>query len=128
MEIFSTALGAVGVLFALSKKDQKMLAELLGSMGIVAILSANPIMGILVIGTAVYAYKKKKIELDKSAFSKSAATSTFAMTLFGVLELPILFKLIPSSARFSLDTLVLLDCCLKLRHYDCLSFRQSFRF
>ena len=94
MEILSTALGAVGVLFALKKKDQKMLAELLGNMGIVSILSANPIMGIFVIGTAGYAYKKKKMEFDKVAFSKAALMSTFAAALFGVLGLPVLFNLI----------------------------------
>ena len=60
MEILSTALGAVGVLFALKKEDQKMLAKILGSMSIVSILSANPIMGIFVIGAAGYAFKKKK--------------------------------------------------------------------
>ena len=51
-------------------------------------------MGIFVIGTACYAYKKKSMEFDKKVFSKSALASTFAVSLFGVLQLPILFELL----------------------------------
>lgn len=94
MEILSTSLGAVGVLFALKKKDQKVLAELLGSMGISSILSANPIMGIFVIATAGYAYKIKSMEFDKIEFGKSVLLSISATALFGALGIPILFKLI----------------------------------
>ena len=94
IEVLSTALGTVGVLFALKKKDQEMLAELLGSMGIVSILSANPIMGIFVIGAAGYAYKKKNMGFDRVAFGKSTIMSIFTVALFGVLGLPILFELI----------------------------------
>ena len=94
MEIFSATLGAVVMLFALKKKDHKVLAEILGSMGINSIISANPIMGILVICTAGYAYKKKQMKFDKVAFGKSAVMSVVCTALFGVLGLPLLFKFI----------------------------------
>lgn len=94
LEILSMGLGAVAVLFALKKEDQKKLAEILGSMGIISIISSNPLMGIFVIATAGYAYKRKRMEIDKVTFSKSTAVSTFAAALFAALGLPILFELI----------------------------------
>ena len=94
MEIFSTALGAVGVVFALKKEDQEGLAEILGSMGIISILSANPVMGILVIGTTGYAYNKKNMEMDKKALVKSATITTVSVALFSILGLPFLLELI----------------------------------
>ncbi len=63
-------------------------------MGIISILSANPIMGIFVIGTSAFAYTKKKMELDKSSFAKSAIVTTSSMALFSVLGMPILFELV----------------------------------
>lgn len=107
-EILSVALGAVAVVFALKKKDQKKLAEILGSMSIISIISANPVMGIFIIATACYAYKRKSMEFDKVAFSKSAAVSVFSMALFGVLGLPVLLQLtivIVASALFKAQVL-----------------------
>ena len=93
-ELLSTGLGAVGVLFALKKADQEKLAELLGSMGIVSILSANPIMGLFVIGTSAFAYSKKKMEFDKKSFAKSTIVTSTSMALFSILGMPILFELV----------------------------------
>lgn len=93
-ELLATGLGAVSVIFALKKDDQEKLADLLGSMGIVSILSANPLMGIFVIGTSAFAYSKKKMEFDKSAFTKSAIITSSSMALFSILGMPILFELV----------------------------------
>jgi hypothetical protein len=78
-ELLSSGLEVVSVIFAQKREDQEKLAELLGSMGIVSILSANPIMGILVIGTSAFAYSKKKMEFDKKAFGKSAVLAGTSM-------------------------------------------------
>lgn len=94
MEILSTGLGAVSVVFAFKREDQEKLAEILGRMGIISILSANPIMGIFVIATSAFAYQKKKMEFDKTAFSKSAIVTTTSMALFGALGMHILAELI----------------------------------
>lgn len=94
MEILSTALGAVSVVFALKREDQEKLAEILGSMGIISILSANPIMGVFVISTSAFAYQKKKMEFDKEAFTKSAIVTSSSMALFSILGMPILAELI----------------------------------
>jgi hypothetical protein len=93
-ELLSSGLGVVSIIFALKREDQEKLAELLGSMGIVSILSANPIMGILVIGTSAFAYTKKKMEFDKKAFGKSAVLAGTSMALFSILGMPILFELV----------------------------------
>jgi hypothetical protein len=41
-EILAAGLGAVGILFALQHDDLERLSELLGTMGIISIISANP--------------------------------------------------------------------------------------
>ena len=93
-ELLSTSLGAVSIIFVLKNEDQEKLAELLGSMGIISILSANPIMGLFVISTSAFAYTKKKMEFDKSAFGKSAAVTATSMAMFNTLGLPIVLELV----------------------------------
>ena len=93
-ELLSTGLGVGAVMFALKKEDEEKLAELLGSMGILSILSANPLMGLAVVAVSVFAYKKKKMEFDGVAFAKSGVVATSSIALFGILGLPILFELV----------------------------------
>ena len=45
LEIFSAGISAVAVVYYLDKGQVDELSELLGSMGIVSIVSANPILG-----------------------------------------------------------------------------------
>lgn len=92
-EVFSSSLGAVALLFALNKKDQIKLAEMLGSIGITSIISANPIMGVLVILMAGYAYFVKKHEFEKMAFAKGATLATVSAIIFATLGFPIIFEL-----------------------------------
>lgn len=93
-ELLATGLGAVSVIFALKKEDQESLAEILGNMGIISILSANPIMGFFVIAISAFAYIEKKMEFDKKAFTKSAIATSSSVALFGILGFPILFEFI----------------------------------
>jgi len=90
-EILSTSLGLVGALFFLKKDDHKKLSEILGSMGIVSIVSANPLMGLSVIVTTAYAYKKKKI--DGKEAMKGAGYAGISLAIFNLLGLPILIEL-----------------------------------
>lgn len=92
MEVFSTTLGAVAVVFVLKKDDQKRLAEILGSMGVVSITSANPIMGIVVTAVGAYAYVKEKKKIDKKAMATSASLAATSAVIFGALGLPILLE------------------------------------
>jgi len=93
-EIFSSALGVVAALFFLKKDDINKVSEILGSMGILAILSANVFMGIAVIVQTVYAYTVKKKQLDKKEALKGVSYSAITYAIFSVLGFPILIELI----------------------------------
>jgi len=94
LEIFGTAMGVIGVALALKTKDKEKLAEILGSMGIVAMVSANPIMGICTMATTAYAYKVKKTEFDKKSMFKGGATASISYAILAVLGLPFLIELV----------------------------------
>ena len=93
-EVLSTGLGAVGILLCLSKDDQRKLSEILGAMGITAIISANPLMGLMVVAVTGYSYFKKKRKLEGKALAKGAAVAGVSAGLFAVLGLPILVELV----------------------------------
>ena len=93
-EIFSSVLGVVAALFFLKKDDINKVSEILGSMGILAILSANVFMGIAVVVQTVYAYTVKKKQLDKKEALKGASYSAITYAIFSVLGFPILIELI----------------------------------
>jgi len=94
LELFGSTLGGVAAFFALNDEDTKRLSEILGSMGIVSVISANPIMGMVMVIVGGYAYFKKKKEFNKDSLLKGAFTSGVAMTLFAVLGFPILIEII----------------------------------
>lgn len=94
LEILGTAMGVVGVALAFSKKDKEKLSELLGSMGIISILSANPLMGVFTIASTAYSYKVKKQKLDKKSLLQGGATSGVTALILGALGLPFIFELI----------------------------------
>lgn len=92
-EVIGSGIGAVAFIFALNKKDQKKLAEILGSMGVTTIASANPIMAIIIVFLAGYAYFIKKHKLEKEAFVKGASIASVSVIIFTVLGLPMLVEL-----------------------------------
>ncbi len=94
LEILGTSIGVLGAALALKKEDNKKLSEILGSMGIVSILSANPLMGICTVATTAYAYKKNKQKIDKTSFLKGGASSGAAALIVGALGLPFLIELV----------------------------------
>ena len=90
-EILSTSLGLAGAIFFLRKEDQKKVSEILGQMGIISIITANPLMGLSVIALTVFAYKKKQI--DGKETIKGAGYAAISLALFKFLGLPILIEL-----------------------------------
>ena len=90
-EILSTSLGFIGVIFLLKKDNQEKLSEILGSMGIISIITANPLMGIAVIATTAYAYKNKKINTEDAI--KGAGQAGISLAIFNLLGLPMLIEL-----------------------------------
>ena len=93
-EVLAAGLGSVAVIFALSSEDKRKLSEILGSMGIISIISANPIMGLAVIATTAYAYFVKKRELDGKALLAGGIVGGVSLTIFAVLGLPLLVELV----------------------------------
>ena len=94
MEIVSVGIGAVSVFFCLNSQDKKRLSEIIASMGVVSIASANPIMAVFVIGISAYAYTVKKTKLEPSAFLKSASVSIVSCALFTILSMNIFLELL----------------------------------
>jgi len=94
MEIFSTSLGAVGILFCLKKDDQEKLSGILGAMGIQSIISANPIMGIFTIAVVGYAYFVKKTNLDAKAAMQTGTVAAVSAALFTIMGFPILVEFV----------------------------------
>lgn len=93
-EVFSTALGLVGAMFFLKKDDMEKVSEILGSMGIISILSGNVLMGIAVIVQTVYAYVFKKEKIDNKKAVQGAGYSIMSYFIFTILGLPILIELV----------------------------------
>ncbi len=93
-ELLASGLGAVALVFAFDADDKKKLSEILGSMGIISILSANPIMGLAVIATSAYAYFIKKRELDGRTFVSGGVIGAVSLGVFAVLGLPLLVELV----------------------------------
>ncbi|MFW5795240.1 MAG: hypothetical protein ACOCV1_07120, partial [Bacillota bacterium] len=94
IEIFSSTLSIAAVVFALKKEDMESLAELLGTAGVISLISANPIMGMLMILTAAYAYIKKKKEFKSREFGVGVFTSTVSMAIFSILGLSVFLEFI----------------------------------
>ena len=92
-EILSTGLGTVSMIYFLSKDDTKKLSEILGAMGIISIISANPLMGMAVILCTAYSFlvKKNKIQLKKVIVG--AGMAGISAAIFAVLGLPVLIEL-----------------------------------
>jgi len=93
-EILSTSLGIVGALFFLKKKDMERLSQILGSMGIISILSMNPLMGISVVFLTAYSYYRTKERIDMKNLTRGAVSSGVAWMIFSILGLPIIMELI----------------------------------
>ena len=93
-EVFSTVLGVTGIIFSFKKNDMKKLAEILGSTGIISLLSANLLLGILTIIIASYAYFIKKKEFKAKEFNNGIVLSTTSMAIFALLGISVFFEFI----------------------------------
>ncbi|MFC1588271.1 hypothetical protein ACFL54_08170 [Planctomycetota bacterium] len=91
-EILSTSLSSASALFFLSKNDVKRLSEILGSMGILTVIGANPLMGIAVVFCTAYSYFIKKHQLDKKELAKGATLAGVSAAIFSVLGMPVLIE------------------------------------
>ena len=70
------------------------MSEIFGSIGIICIITANPLMGISVIICTAYSYVVKKEKIDNKKAIKGAGYSAVSCIIFAALGLPILVELI----------------------------------
>ena len=101
-ELFSTVLGAAGSIFFLKKGDMKKVSEILGSMGIISILTANKLMGVVVVVQTVWAYVVKKKKLNSYNTIRGAGLSVISWAVFSILGLPILIEVVIVVAIYKL--------------------------
>jgi hypothetical protein len=102
-ELLSAGLGAVGLVFVLQKGDLEQLSELLGSMGITAVLSSNPLLGLCVVASTGYAYWQAKrdggaLSVDRLAAVRGAALAGSSAAVFSVMAGPLVLKLVVAIA------------------------------
>jgi len=93
-EILASTLGVVGAVFFLKKEDYKKLSELLGSMSILSILAANPLMGISVIVITTYTYYTKKKKINVKSASRGIIKSMITWIIFSIIGLPVLISIV----------------------------------
>lgn len=93
METLSAALGVVGVLFCFQKRDKGRLGEILGAMGILSIMAANPIMGIATVASTAYAYWKHG-SVDTARAVRGGGMAAISVVLFSVMALPLVVELV----------------------------------
>lgn len=92
-EVLSVGIAAAAVIFALNSDDQKKLAEILGSIGITSILSANPLAGIFVVLISGYAYYAKDKEFHGGEAAKGAALAGLSFAIFSFFGMHLLIEL-----------------------------------
>ena len=109
MEILSSSLGMVGALLCLRNEDEQQLSKYLASMGITSVISANPLMGIMIIATTAYGYAVKKMEIQKTTVLKSSVSTCLSMSLFTILGFPLFLNLVVVGVISHLVTSYVLD-------------------
>ncbi|MEW6684549.1 MAG: hypothetical protein AB1451_16780 [Nitrospirota bacterium] len=85
------------------------LAEILSSMGIISILSANPLLGFAAIGSAAYAYVIREHEINPTGAVRGGVLAATSMGLFAVLGFPVLIELVVVVAASGLLRSYVLD-------------------
>lgn len=93
MELIAAELGVLGVLFALTDDDLERLSEVIGAMGMTAVVAANPILGMITIATTAYAYWRHEKVTGRSA-TKGGAIAGVSAVIFLTLGLPVLVELV----------------------------------
>lgn len=92
-EIIGASVGIATLFFGLNNNDKKKIAEVIGSMGITSIASANPIMAVALVFITAYVVFIRKHEIDKKSLAKGALISTISVTIFSILGFPLLIEL-----------------------------------
>lgn len=93
MELVASEIAVIGAIFALSDDDLERLSELLGAMGVNAIVAANPIMGMLTIASTAYAYWRYETVAGTQVVKGGSLAGVSAL-VFVSLGAPVLVELV----------------------------------
>ena len=93
-EIFTSSLGIVCSVFAIKNNDRVKLEEILGSMSILSILTANPLMGVAVIVITCYEYTLKKKALDFKNITTGIFKSSLGLFIISLLGVNLIVHLV----------------------------------
>lgn len=93
LEIVSSTMSIVGVIFLLNKNDMEKLSMLLGNIGVVSVASANPLLAIVGIVTIAYAIFKGK-QLNWKQGLKGFGGASIALIMFHTLPFPLLLTFV----------------------------------
>ncbi len=91
LKVASVSIGLAAILYHLNQQNYDQLGEILGSIGIVAVASANLLLGIIAI--AFTAYVIKTGTLKTNSVIKGASITTLGFALFSMMSAPVLIKL-----------------------------------
>ncbi|MCY4262559.1 MAG: hypothetical protein OXC97_04495 [Candidatus Dadabacteria bacterium] len=91
-EILSAGISAAAVIYYLDKDQVEELSELLGSMGIVSIVSANPILAMVLISAVAYALATE-VEIKGKEVTEGAVKSSIISGVFVLLPSVFLVEL-----------------------------------
>ncbi|MCY4047122.1 MAG: hypothetical protein OXF42_03305 [Candidatus Dadabacteria bacterium] len=92
LEVVAAGLSAFAVIYHLDNNDLQKASQILGGMAITSIVSANPLMGLVVIGSVAYMVKTGK-KVDKGKWLKGAGLSGAAFAGFALLSAPLLLEI-----------------------------------
>ena len=92
LEILSAGISAAAVVYYLDKGQVDKLSELLGSMGIVSIVSANPILAMVVISSVAYALATG-VDIEGKGAAEGAVKSAIISGVFVLLPSVFLVEL-----------------------------------
>lgn len=94
MEVLTSTLVAGAAIFALKENDIAHLSELLGSSSVIALLSANLMMGITAVLIFVGAFAMKHNRISKKDLLKGGLIALVSTSIFILLDMPFIMHLV----------------------------------
>lgn len=92
LELLSAGVAAAAVVYYLDKEQEDKLSELIGSMGIVSITSANPILGLVMVASLAYALATG-VDIGEKDVAEGAVKSAVISGVFVLLPTAFLVEL-----------------------------------
>lgn len=95
-DLISATIAAVGTVLAFRGENLAHFSELVGSLGVSTIASANPLLAIVTIVSAGYAFSRDQLSL--AGMATGAGAAAMSLLLYAVISLPLLVELVVVTA------------------------------